>query len=87
MLPVPHPDGGAPPCEECGAAITGGALECPKCGYIQQGGAPPEPEADALLRQKIEMVLRARGCTCRNCLPRDVDEIIAVVRAASRPGT
>jgi hypothetical protein len=40
---VPHPDGGAPPCEECGAAITGGALECPKCGYIQQGGAPPEP--------------------------------------------
>jgi hypothetical protein len=30
-----------PPCEECGAAITGGALECPKCGYIQQGGAPP----------------------------------------------
>jgi hypothetical protein len=50
---VAHPDGGAPPCEECGAAITGGALECPKCDYIQQGGAPPEPSAWVTLREMV----------------------------------
>jgi hypothetical protein len=81
---VAHPDGGAPPCEECGAAITGGALECPKCGYIQQGGAPPEPSEEAIA---VARAILAKG-RHPNWVPKALRAAYAVdfVRAASRPG-
>jgi hypothetical protein len=83
MTGVPHPDGGAPPCEECGAAITGGALECPKCDYIQQGGAPPEP---------TEVWRELERIWCEALIPEGPDVIqrvtsrVIALRAASRPG-
>jgi hypothetical protein len=81
---VAHPDGGAPPCEECGAAITGGALECPTCGYIQQGGAPPEPSEEAIA---VARAILAKG-RHPNWVPKALRAAYAVdfVRAASRPG-
>jgi hypothetical protein len=89
--------GGAPPCEECGAAITGGALECPKCGYIQQGGAPPEPsEAACKAAQELEFSLRWTRVLPPNAAnPYSVEtwrELLQAAyavdfgRAASRPG-
>jgi hypothetical protein len=81
---VAHPDGGAPPCEECGAAITGGALECPKCGYIQQGGAPPEP-MDAMV-VAFQREASAHGLDCPDHVVRPALLCALLVRAASRPG-
>jgi hypothetical protein len=90
---VAHPDGGAPPCEECGAAITGGALECPKCGYIQQGGAPPEPSEEAIEAAReasahtaelgMDDVLMSRRVTLKILR---AAYAIDFGRAASRPG-